>query len=92
MLVLYIVVYRKFATELRPFIDARIWFLLHILNEWTEFNQILYTHYLWQDLRWDCKTSFFCKFATELQPLIEFGQPWTAELAALDQWKKSFTY
>ena len=86
----------KFATELRPLIDVRIWFLLNILktnkqnktkfciriiidkinvgivnrcflqicnrvktldtcqnlvfapylkNEWTEFNQILYTHY-----------------------------------------------
>ena len=32
MLVLEIVVYRKFATELRPLIDARIWFLLHILR------------------------------------------------------------
>ena len=32
MLVLLIVVYRKFATELRPLIDARIWFLLHIFR------------------------------------------------------------
>ena len=32
------------------------------------------------------KRHSFFKFATELQPLnSEFGQPWTAELAALDQ-------
>ena len=36
----------------------------------TEFNQMLYARYHWQDLRWYCKSSFFCKFATELQPLI----------------------
>ena len=32
MLILYIFVDRKFATELRPLIDARIWFLIHILR------------------------------------------------------------
>ena len=32
---------------------------------------ILFTHYHEQDLRWDCKASFFRKFATELRPLID---------------------
>ena len=46
----------KFATELGPFIDVRIWFLLNILRINKQrltkfcihiiiFNQILYTHY-----------------------------------------------
>ena len=34
-------------------------FVQYLDNEWTEFNQILYTHYHWQDLRWYCKSSFF---------------------------------
>ena len=33
----------------------------------SEFDKILYTHCL----RWDYYTPFFCKFATELQPLID---------------------
>ena len=42
MLVLLIVIFRKFATELQPLIDARIQVFFHYLeNEWTEFNQIL---------------------------------------------------
>ena len=32
MLVLKIIVFRKFTTELWPLIDVRIWFLLHILR------------------------------------------------------------
>ena len=55
-------------------IDVRILFLLHypyLENEWTEFNQIFYTHYHLQDLQWNCKVSFFCKLATELRPLID---------------------
>ena len=34
-------------------------FVQYLENELTEFNQILYTHYHWQDLRWCCKSSFF---------------------------------
>ena len=37
---------------------------------WTEFNQILYILYHWQDLCLYRKGSYFCKFATELRPLI----------------------
>ena len=62
----------KFATELQPLIDVRNWFLAQYLeNGWTEFDQILYTLYHWQDLCLYCKGSFFYKFATELQPLID---------------------
>ena len=59
--------------RLRPLIDVRIqvFFFQYLENEWTEFNQILYTHDHWQDLRWDYKSSFFRKFATELRPLID---------------------
>ena len=31
----------------------------YLENGWTEFNQILYTHYHWQDLWCYCKASFF---------------------------------
>ena len=34
-------------------------FVQYLENEWTEFNQILYTHYYWQDLCCFCKASFF---------------------------------
>ena len=36
----------KFATELRPLIDVRNKFFAQYLeNEWTDSDQILYTHY-----------------------------------------------
>ena len=31
----------------------------YLENKLTEFHQILYMHLYWQDLRWDCYTSFF---------------------------------
>ena len=46
-------------------------FFQYLENGWTEFNQILYTHDHWQDVRWYCKSSFFRKFAIELRPLID---------------------
>ena len=54
--------------EFRPLIDVRNWFLLNIL---TEFNQILYTLYHWQDLCLYSKGSFFTNLQQELQPLID---------------------
>ena len=62
----------KFATELLPLIDVRIEFLFNILrtNKQIE-TKFLYTHYHRQDLLWYCKSLFFCKLATELQPLID---------------------
>ena len=31
----------------------------YLENKWTEFYQILYMHSYWQDIRWNCYTSFF---------------------------------
>ena len=45
-------------------------FAKYLENGWTEFEQILYTLYHWQDLCLCCKGLFFYKFATELLPLI----------------------
>ena len=45
-------------------------FAQYLENGWREFNQILCTLYHWQDLCLYRKGSFFCKFATDLQPLI----------------------
>ena len=46
----------------------KLFFAQYLENGWTEFDQILYTHYYWQGLGWYC--IFFFIFATELQPLI----------------------
>ena len=46
-------------------------FAQYLENGWTEFNQLLYTLCHWQDLHLYCKLSLFCKFATELRPLID---------------------
>ena len=45
-------------------------FAQYLENGWREFNQILDTLYYWQNLCCYSKASFFRKFATELQPLI----------------------
>ena len=40
------IIFRKFARELRPLIDFRNGFFARYLETgWTEFNQMLYTHY-----------------------------------------------
>ena len=49
----------------------KLFFAQYLENGWTEFDQILYTLYHWQDLCLYCKGSFFYKFATKLQPLID---------------------
>ena len=43
-------------------------FVQYLENEWTEFNQILYTHYHLQDLHLDCKSTFLqiCNRVTAL--------------------------
>ena len=62
-------------------------FAPHLKNEGTELTKILYTHYLWQDLRWDCKASFFfANFQQSYNPWLnsEFGlQIWVP----LTNWK-----
>ena len=44
--------------------------LQYLENKWTEFHQILYMHSYWQDLHWDCYTSFLPTFVPESWPLI----------------------
>ena len=61
----------KYSTELRPLLDVRNWFLLSILRmDWTEFNQILYTLYHWQDLCLYCKESFFTNLQRSYRPWL----------------------
>ena len=43
----------------------------YLENEWVEINQILYKHYYGQNLLFDYKASYFCRFATALRPLID---------------------
>ena len=47
-----------------------ILFTLNILcqNNFIEFHQILYMHWYWQDLAWDCYTSFFLHLYLSYDP------------------------
>ena len=45
----------------RNFVSA-----LYLEIQLVEFHQILYMHSSWQDLAWDCYTSFFRTFVPEL--------------------------
>ena len=60
---------RPRAAELWPLKDARNWFFAQYLeNGWTEFNEILYTHYHWQDLYCYCKALFFANLQQSYSP------------------------
>ena len=50
------VIFRKFVTELSTALNRCQNFdpAQYLENDWTEFDQILYTHLYWQDLGWDC--------------------------------------
>ena len=62
----------KFATELRPLIDVRIKFLLNILKTNRPIKTKFCIHIIIDKIYVViCKSLFFCKFATELQPLID---------------------
>ena len=71
-LVLSIVVFRKFATDLRLLIHVRIWFLLHILrmnvHNITKFCIHIIIDKIYVGI---VKHHFFCKFATKFRPLID---------------------
>ena len=41
------------------FMPKKIVSAQYLENQWVEFHQILYVHSSWQDLAWDCYTSFF---------------------------------
>ena len=60
-------------------------FAHYLENGWTEFEQILYTLYHWQDLCWYCKGSFFYKFATELRPLIYVRNWFSLNILRMDR-------
>ena len=40
----------------------------YLENQLVEFHQILYTHLSWQDLAWDCYTSFFANLYPSYGP------------------------
>ena len=62
----------KFATELRPLIDVRIKFLLIILKTNRPIKTKFCIHIIIVKIYVViCNHCFFCKFATELQPLID---------------------
>ena len=62
----------KFATELLPLIDVRIKFLLHISKTNRPIKTKFCIHIIIDKIYVViCKTLFFCKFETELRPLID---------------------
>ena len=54
MLELLSVIFYKFATVTAHDLCQNLVFAQYLENEWTEFKQILYTHYHWQEVCWDC--------------------------------------
>ena len=67
------VIFHKLVTELWPLIDVRFLFPFKILRtiKWNEFDQILYMHWYWQDLGWDCLCylSFFLQICSRVMAL-----------------------
>ena len=62
----------KFAIELRPLINVRIEFLLNILKTKRPIKTKFCIHIIIDKIYIViCKSLFFCKFATELRPLID---------------------
>ena len=61
----------KFATELRPFIDVRIWFLLNILKTNSPIKTKFCIHIIIDKIYVGIVNHFFRKFAKELRPLID---------------------
>ena len=83
--------YGKFATELRPLIDVRIGFLINILKTNRPIKTKFCIHIIIDKIYVViCKSLIFCKFATELRPLIDvrilvFAQYLENELTKSDQ-------
>ena len=61
----------KFATELRPLIDVRIWFLLNILITNRPIKTKFRIHIIIDKIYVGIVNHCFCKFAKELRPLID---------------------
>ena len=72
MLVLYIVIFCKFATELLPLIDARIQFLFNILRINGQNLTKFCIHINIDKIYVGVVIRHFCKFATDLRLLIYF--------------------
>ena len=65
----------KFATELPPLIDFRIWFLLHILRMNVQNLTKFCIHIIIDKIYvWNLKRPFFCKFATVRVPALDLHQ------------------
>ena len=71
MLVLKIVIFRKFARELQPLIDVRIQFLFNILRMYGQNLTKFCIHSIIDKIYIGIVNCHFCKFAIELQPLID---------------------
>ena len=65
--------FRKFATELRPLFDVRIWFLLNILRTNKQIDAKFCIHIIIDKIYVGNLNPCFFAFATELLPLIDFG-------------------
>ena len=50
-------------------------FAQYLENEWTDWDELLYTHYQWQDLSWYSKSLFFANLQQSYGPWLmsEFG-------------------
>ena len=66
------IIFRTFVQELLPLIYAEIFVSTQYLKNYLTYShQILYMHSYWQDLAWDCYTSFFFfKFVPEFWTFI----------------------
>ena len=66
-----LIIFCKFVPELWPLIYFPISFPLNILRTTLQFfHRILYMHLYWQDLVWDCYTSFFGNLYQSYGPLL----------------------
>ena len=76
------------ALDLRQkFVSAQ-----YLENQLVEFHQILYMHLSWQDLAWECYTSFFPHFALELCSLIYAKISFPVNIFRTDIFSQNFMY
>ena len=61
----------------------------YLENKWVEFDQILHVHWGWQYLGWDYYISIWCKFLTELWPLIDVRISFRLSILTHFHWETS---
>ena len=61
----------KFATELRPLIDVRIYFLLNILKTYRPIKTKFCIHIIIDKIDFGIVNRCFSQISTELRPLID---------------------